>query len=1574
MDQFRKRSLVNILSRQNTDSGPDDLGRPRLSTIQSNQSLFGATGETSDEKGPLGLNTLYEPPEPKIIADIIFIHGLGGGSRKTWSKTSNILHFWPKSWLPEDPDFQHVRIHSFGYKADWGERRESILNIHDFAQSLLGELKNTPSIRRADTRLILVGHSMGGCVAKKAYILARQDITCKDLAARIFSLFFLGTPHRGSDLAAILQNMLAVAWGAKPFVSDLLPNSATLGEINDAFRHYAGDLHIWSFYETLPVKAKVLNRIVVEKYSATLGYSNEEVSAMDADHRNVCKFDDNLDPNYRKLRNALCTAIDIIKSETTQSTPREALARVEDILGMADTAFEDDLASLQELRHPGSCAWFTEQPGVAAWRHADSMIPAILWLTGRPATGKSVLCSHIIDHLKNQNLPVSYFFFKHGKDGRSTLADCFRSIAYQMAAQDQAVLQRLLQLSIDGDTWDRHDERAMWRKLFVQNLFKLQTVSSHVWVVDGFDECTKFASWFKLAPAIPDGLRIFIASRSTDEIERGISSLGPRVQLESLTAGDTEEDMRAYLTDRLNELALENAEELGKRILAKSQGSFLWVRLVLQEFENAYTDEDIEAILNEVPEDLQALYLRMLKSIENEKRRSKLAKSIISWVALACRPLTVEELRCAVKLDIHETPHNMEKAIPTVCGQLVFVDQASRVHMIHETAREFVLREDLDSHLAVKKGDRHGHIALLCCRYLSGETLRPSQRLGPSWNTKPLSGPDTALVDYASKFFSDHLYRSNSRDEAPMEELAQFLRSNVLYWLEKIAQGGDLRPITRTAVNLAGYLRRRAKYTPPVDINMQTVDSWTLDLARVGAKFRSKLLACPSSIHCLIPPFCPSESIISRTFTMPTRSLTVSGSTDREWDDCLARIDFSKGQATALSYGDTYFAVGLSSGQVSIYDAGFIQHLSAVRHLERVRFLAFSPGQEYIAAAGQKHICLWQLHSYTQLWSWSLESPPLAFHFITPDILVHVNKAGQLISRNIITDDISTVPWRPEANSLGLPEQQPSKAVISSELGIFAIGYRSHPVHIFDLETGLHLGQCRSAKSNGVDVMVFNSNPDAPALIVSSLDGDMLVFDPRTTELKFRRPNFYAQTLACSYDGASLATGDSRGNIDIYEFDDYESNSLTLVYRINSSDEGVRSVAFNRDASRIINCQGSQACIWEPAILMQKDMEARSQSDISSQITIPLKTFGISDSLEDAEITSIACHSGGEYVICGKSNGEVALFSAIDGQQRHILYQHAQFISVISIIIVEKQHMLVTADESGRVLVAKMSQSGSAWSDAEVVMDRRFSGAIIGMLINTGNDRLLLSTKDVDEMWALPSGEVICSRSARQEGLRTICHHPKLPDVCIMFTITNARLFKWDGFEEVKDQAELLLQRPHQAAMSNALTYSIFTSTSAIVETLKVADDAHGTRLYCWDPSTFGKAIDQPLRPVIYEFLAPRLRCVIAAIGSTLLFLDADLWICSLDLKSFNQAPYAKRHFFILSEWLNVNGGILCVFTSKNNFVFVKKGGLLVVNHGLEFSETVTLSPQQDWKVHSGSMHRRTSTSITPSNRRLDAI
>ncbi|PYH31863.1 uncharacterized protein BO87DRAFT_115249 [Aspergillus neoniger CBS 115656] len=58
--------------------------------------------ESEDFKGPLGLQLLRTVSEP--LVDFIFIHGLGGGSRKTWSNHQTPTIVGPKNDYLKTPN------------------------------------------------------------------------------------------------------------------------------------------------------------------------------------------------------------------------------------------------------------------------------------------------------------------------------------------------------------------------------------------------------------------------------------------------------------------------------------------------------------------------------------------------------------------------------------------------------------------------------------------------------------------------------------------------------------------------------------------------------------------------------------------------------------------------------------------------------------------------------------------------------------------------------------------------------------------------------------------------------------------------------------------------------------------------------------------------------------------------------------------------------------------------------------------------------------------------------------------------------------------------------------------------------------------------------------------------------------------------------------------------------------------------------------------------------------------------------------------------------------------------------
>ena len=240
------------------------------------------------------------------------MHGLGGGSRKTWSKTSSAAHFWPQEWLPTDSAFKDVRVHSYGYNSDWLKGKDNCLNLHHFAKSLLGEMSTSPYLSDSDTPIVLIGHSMGGLVIKKTYMLAKYDATYETLANRFHTIYFLATPHRGSNLAKPLNNILQIAYSPRAYVADLERSSLAIQSINDEFRQCSADLDLWSFYETQKLEVGFFSLLIVDPDSATLGYREEKQMPMNADHRSICKFETKKDPNYVILRNSLASTVNVI--------------------------------------------------------------------------------------------------------------------------------------------------------------------------------------------------------------------------------------------------------------------------------------------------------------------------------------------------------------------------------------------------------------------------------------------------------------------------------------------------------------------------------------------------------------------------------------------------------------------------------------------------------------------------------------------------------------------------------------------------------------------------------------------------------------------------------------------------------------------------------------------------------------------------------------------------------------------------------------------------------------------------------------------------------------------------------------------------------------------------------------------------------------------------------------------------------------------------------------------------------------------------------------------------------------
>ena len=1514
--------------------------------------MSGNEAESSDDlRGPLGLTLLHEPPEPLI--DFIFVHGLRGGSRKTWSQTESPTHYWPKEWLPLEPGFKNVRIHSFGYNSDWGERKGSSLTIHDFGQALLGDMQNAPSLTGASnkvTPLVMIGHSMGGVVIKKTLLLARQDPSHHKIASRIHSMFFLATPHRGADSAQLLSNMLkiAVSYGSKPYVDSLVPHSDAIQVINDGFRHAYQGIQLWSFFET--VKTSV--GLIVEKDSAILDLPGERVQLLNADHRHVCKFEDPSDSNYCTLRNAFISTINSIKItwlSAKQEDHQQDMRILSSYLGLSETP-EADLANVVDFQTEGSCGWLTGKTSFLDWQLSVNDYPKCFWLSGEPATGKSTLSGHVIKHLEESNSDCSYFFFKHGGVGKSTVAELLCSLAWQMASSNTEIRRKILSLHEEGVLIDKSDERSVWRTIFIARIFRTELRQPHYWIIDGLDESANYAAFFPLLGKVDQHfpLRVFVASRPHLAIERSFSQENILNVHESVSRDNSLSDIKIFIDAHSHYLPVDTEaarNELVELILQKSNGNFLWTKLVIKELEEALSQQRVDEILETVPQGIYQLYSRILSNLVVSPGNCELVMSLLRWVVCAARPLTVEELREALRLDIGEVLPQLDRTAGSICGNLIYVDSQTKVRSAHHTVQEYLFHADGDSRYAINRPEAHSRIAAVCLKYLSGDEMRSARyrRGGSTVRQRTRS----AFAAYSVKYFSHHIARSKSSADEQLLGLNKFLQANALTWIEMIGMSQDLGSLTQTAKDFKTYLERRAKYRSPLGVEVQNVSEWTNDLIRLVAQFGKTLISSPSAVQYLIPPVCPPDSIIHKTFGKIPRGLQLEGLSQRYWDDRLCCIIFSGAQTLSAAWCDNKFALGLSDGTVHVYDETSFQRQLRLSHGEPVRCLNYATTNLYLASASRKRLSLWNTSTGSQLWTTTLADQALALEFDEDDsILMAATRANTMcfweVRTGQVLDESHFSDIDEEDRSEYHYKRSPLRARFAPGLRLLGVAYRQRPISFWDLEDNTFIGQYHKAGSVYPEPrildFIFNPKAEISLAAVAYDSRDVAVFDPWTQQTH-AIVDADASALAASSDGTVLATGSGDGVIKLYEFE-----TLKLMFQINSHQEDIRIMVFNSTNLRFLDIRSNHCNVWEPSVLVRRIGPGDDSSlDFSESMIESPKYSASRMSDDDLAITALTFHDSGEYVFCGRENGSVASYSCKSGQLISEAFSHSKNVAISTLEWNQPESLLAICDRSGDVAVRKLSKNALGILSFDGPLLRQKSSSVVHQIIfHPQGSRILVSTEEAEQLWCLEEASLMKTLTpleGRSSG--KWMSHPKQADLLIFVDATRARIYNWETLKEISALEGIDLEVPLGTPFPLSCLVTSIRGHNLCAVSLGAKTTGFAPALRLWPTSLLVPEAKNVKLTACFDQLAQDIKSVVGIHKSILIFLAHSGWVCSINIDDVSQEEFYTRHFFIPLQWHSTRENLSISVTCKGSIVMAMNHEIAIFHNGLDFEDRV---------------------------------
>ena len=331
--------------------------------------------------------------------------------------------------------------------------------------------------------------------------------------------------------------------------------------------------------------------------------------------------------------------------------------------------------------------------------------------------GKSVLSSFAVAHLRKHpriELRVLHFFCKDGSPETSTALAIASSLIDQLIWDGKlsALAEILKSAHQDHAKSDKcTDFDTLW------NIFAAMAKNFPtriIVVVDALDECNVDRELFldKVASQemkdMHGKLRFFMTSRSDHEINGKLENHDGTVQLEM----NVEEDIKAFVYRRLAKLqrlqgALRRSKEsdLEERIIQRvpqyAGGMFRYAVLLLEELNGPCVD--VAKMLDSPPRGLDGIYESILSRLESANTscdNRRLRRTLLHWVAMAMRPLKVNELAyaCAARSEDSEVFDPAGKTlidtayILEICGPLIEIVNDT-VQFTHLSAKEFLFQK-----------------------------------------------------------------------------------------------------------------------------------------------------------------------------------------------------------------------------------------------------------------------------------------------------------------------------------------------------------------------------------------------------------------------------------------------------------------------------------------------------------------------------------------------------------------------------------------------------------------------------------------------------------------------------------------------------------------------------------------------------------------------------------------------------------------------------------------------------------------------------------------------------------------
>ncbi|RDW56452.1 hypothetical protein BP6252_14154 [Coleophoma cylindrospora] len=367
--------------------------------------------------------------------------------------------------------------------------------------------------------------------------------------------------------------------------------------------------------------------------------------------------------------------------------------------------------SLRQQWCENTCSWLL--PTLIDWKQSASS--SVLWVQSPPGYGKSVLTAAVIEkmaelnRLSSESLQLAFYYCKSNDNGRRYNVEVAKSLLTQILnanLNNQTIIRSLMDIC-DSSTQPRaiqDSEQALWAIL--KQIIQLVSQKQVMLVVDGVDELFpdkqvdfvhNILSVLNYDYRLPVPVKLFLTSRSEPVLK--VFDSHPSITLCILSSIQTISDIEIYTRNAVETSSTLRALDVGlrkdiiSRLVNKSEGMFLWAKLMIHELEKQKSSSDIQRMLNRLPSGMKEAFSIIIGQMEEGCN----GDIIFQYLTATFRPLTLPELTELLEMESEDRDYNpqqkllipVEEYVQQACRGLVTCNDGL-VQFVHQSLKEYL--------------------------------------------------------------------------------------------------------------------------------------------------------------------------------------------------------------------------------------------------------------------------------------------------------------------------------------------------------------------------------------------------------------------------------------------------------------------------------------------------------------------------------------------------------------------------------------------------------------------------------------------------------------------------------------------------------------------------------------------------------------------------------------------------------------------------------------------------------------------------------------------------------------------